>query len=71
MKNLKVKKIELINVSEEEEREVQVTLSNGTVVHIVPCYESWQQYGGTIDELQVTMPIAEEYNAWLHEWTDD
>ena len=45
--NVSVNKIELLNVDKVEDREVRVTLSNGTEIHIVPCYESWQQYGGT------------------------
>lgn len=49
-----------------EERFIDVRLNTGTVVVIEKCYESWQQYGGTEDELWVTMPIAEKYNGWLH-----
>ena len=64
--NVSVKKIELLNVDKVEDREVKVTLSNGTEIHIVACYESWQQYGGTRDELYVTANIAEQYNGWLH-----
>ena len=41
--NVSVNKIELLNVDKVEDREVKVTLSNGTEIHIVPCYESWQQ----------------------------
>ena len=64
--NVSVNKIELLNVDKVEDREVKVTLSNGTEVHIVACYESWQQYGGTTEELGLTVDIAERYNAWLH-----
>lgn len=64
--NVSVRKIELLNGDKVEEREVKVTLSNGTEIHIVPCYESWQQYGGTTEELRLTVVIAERYNAWLH-----
>ena len=46
--NVSVNKIELFNVDKVEDREVVVTLSNNTQIHIVACYESWQQYGGTI-----------------------
>lgn len=48
------------------EREVLVTLNNGTEIHIVPCHESWEQFGGTIDELYTTVDVAEAYNNWLH-----
>ena len=57
--NVSVNKIELLNVDKVEDREVKVTLSNGTEIHIVPCYESWEELGLTVD-------IAERYNAWLH-----
>lgn len=45
---------------------VQVGLSNGAVVKIVPCYEGWQQYNATVEEKKVAMPIAERFNDWLH-----
>ena len=32
----------------------------------VPCCESWEQFGGTTEELRVTVPVADRYNAWLH-----
>ena len=44
--NVSVKKIELLNVDKVEDREVKVTLSNGTQIYIVACHESWEQYGG-------------------------
>lgn len=47
-------------------RKIMVKLSNGTRITIEPCYESWEQYGGTTEELYITMPIAERYNGWLH-----
>lgn len=64
--NVSVKRIELLNVDKVEDGKVKVTLSNGTEVHIVACYESWQQYGGTTEELGLTVDIAERYNTWLH-----
>lgn len=48
-------------------REVLVTLDNGTVVHIGSCYESWQQWGGTTDELYATVDVADIMNGWLHD----
>lgn len=66
-KELKVRKIELLYVNQPNRRKVKVTLTNGTRIYIERCYESWQQYGGTIDELRVSQPIAEKYNEWLHE----
>ena len=64
--NVSVNKIELLNVDKVEDREVVVTLNNSTQIHIVACHESWEQYGGTIDEMKITAPIAEQYNGWLH-----
>ena len=66
MRDVKVSKIELRGVSRKEKRSVKATLTNGTGITIVPCYESWEQYGGTRDELYITVPVAERYNAWLH-----
>lgn len=62
----KVRKIELLYVNQPNRRKVKVTLTNGTRIYIESCYESWQQYGGTTEELYLTMPIAEKYNGWLH-----
>ena len=64
--NVSVKKIELLNVDKVEDREVKVTLSNGTQIYIVACHESWEPYGGCVEELKKTVDIAEKYNAWLH-----
>lgn len=64
----KIKKIELQYQDTISRRRVKVTLSNGHKVYIERCYESWEQYGGTIDDLRLTMPIAEKYNNWLHGW---
>ena len=66
-KELKVRKIELLYVNQPNRRKVKVTLTNGTRIYIERCYESLQQYCGTIDELRVSQPIAEEYNKWLHQ----
>ena len=65
-KETRIRKIELLFVSQPKRRKVKVTLSNNTWIYIESCYESWQQYGGTIDELRLTVPIAEKYNNWLH-----
>lgn len=64
--NVSVRKVELLNVDKVEDREVKVTLSNGTEIHIVACWEGWQQYGGTTEEHGLTVDIAERYNGWLH-----
>ena len=66
MGTLKIKKIELIGQNRPKNRKVKVTLTNGTKITIVPCCESWEQFGGTTEELYVTVPVADRYNAWLH-----
>ena len=66
MSTLKIKKIELIGQNRPKNRKVKVTLTNGTKITIVPCCESWEQFGGTTEELYVTVPMADKYNAWLH-----
>ena len=66
MNSLKIKKIELVGENRPKNRKVKVTLSNGTKITIVPCCESWEQFGGTTEELRVTVPVADRYNAWLH-----
>ena len=63
---MEVTEIKLLNANDVENRQVEVTLSNGTVIKIEKCYESWQQQGGTIEELGMTVDIAERYNNWLH-----
>lgn len=57
-----IEKVELLI----ENREVKVTMKSGSEIHIVACYNSWQQYGGLLEEEQATVPIAEKYNDWLH-----
>lgn len=63
---LKVKRIDFLYANQISRRKIKVTLSNKTVIYIESCYESWQQYGGTENELWLTVPIAEKYNNWLH-----
>ena len=66
-KELKVRKVELLYVNQPARRKVKVTLTNSTRIYIERSWESWQQYGGTLDECRVSMPYAEKYNEWLHE----
>jgi hypothetical protein len=66
MNNIKIKKIELLYQNQVSRRKIKVTLTNGTIIYIEKCYESWQQYGGTTDELRLTVPIADAFNDWLH-----
>ena len=42
--------------------EINFTLSNGTRITAQSCYESWQQWGGTTEELGLTVDRLEELN---------
>ena len=64
--NVRIKKIEKLYTNQPSRRKIKVTLTNGTRIYIEKCYESWEQYGGTVDELRLTVPVVEKYNAWLH-----
>ena len=66
METIYIKSISFIGENRKNKRKVKVKLSNKTTITIKSCYESWQQYGGTQDELWITVPIAEKYNEWLH-----
>lgn len=59
-------KVELLNDDNIDKREVKVTMKSGSEIHIVACHDSWEQYGGFLEEEQATVPIAEKYNDWLH-----
>lgn len=69
MREHKVTDIEIVN-RKKGEREVMCTLDNGTEIHIAECYESWEQWGGTTDELACTVDIADCINGWLHGYED-
>ena len=61
-----IEKIELLNVEDVKKREVIVTMKSGSKINIISCYESWQQYGGTLDEQWETVFVAKKFNKWLH-----
>lgn len=63
---IKIRRVEFLYVNQPSRRKIKVLLTNGARIYIEPCYESWEQYGGYKEELYITMPIAEKYNAWLH-----
>lgn len=64
--NIEIVDIDFLNEDDIPNREIIVTLSNDSEVHICACYESFQQWNGTIDELYITLPVAEGNNEWLH-----
>lgn len=61
-------KVKEINFTHDENggREVHVEMSNGEVVKIAPCYESWEQYNSNYNILSLTVDVAERVNGWLH-----
>jgi hypothetical protein len=61
-----VKKIEYLSENRKSKRALKITLSNKTVIRAMSCHESWEQWGGTTEELYITMPIVELHNDWLH-----
>ena len=71
---IKIVTVEFIDNKNPEERVVKAELSNGTIVHIESCYESYQQWvesGETCDNhwksiLWYTVHLAERVNGWLH-----
>lgn len=67
MKSNKIK-VKAINFTHDEDgdREVHVEMSNGELVKITSCYESWEQYNSYRDILSLTVDVAERVNGWLH-----
>jgi hypothetical protein len=61
-----IKSIAYLYERQPSKRQLKIRLSNGTTIRAESCCESWQQWGGTTDDLFITMPIVEEHNAWLH-----
>ena len=60
-----------IELADGQDRKILVELDNGAIITIKSCYESWQQYGGTENDLWMTIPVANAFNDWLHFLTDD
>jgi hypothetical protein len=61
-----IKSITYIGENRPSKRVLKFKLSNGAVIKAEGCHESWEQYGGTQEELYVTMPVVERHNDWLH-----
>ena len=61
-----IREIRLMNVSDIENRKVEVDLSNGTTVTIEALYEGFQQYNCNKIEAAITLSIAQKFNNWLH-----
>ena len=65
-KMIRIKSVKLIYGRCKADRKIKVELNTGATITIEALYESWRQYGGTEEELWVTLPTAEKYNGWLH-----
>lgn len=61
-----IKSITYLRENQPSRRQLKFRLSNGATIYAESCYESWQQWGGTQDELYITMPTVEAHNEWLH-----
>lgn len=66
-KEIKISRVELLYWSQPRRRKIKVHLSNGGCAYIERCWEAWEIYNATFAEKQVCLPIAEQYNDWLHE----
>lgn len=63
---VKIKSISFQYVNQPARRRVKVSMKSGNNIYIVPCHESWEQYGGFFEELQHTVDLADKCNGWLH-----
>lgn len=62
-----IKEIRFIFCDENKERRIQFVMQSGNVINATSCYDRYEQYGSAyIEELQLTSPIAEKFNGWLH-----
>lgn len=66
LEGVTIEKVQHLWANTVSRRQLKITLSNGTVIRADACHESWEQYGGTTDELRITQDIVERNNAWLH-----
>ena len=63
---VKIKRIDFQFRNQPARRRVKVTMKSGNKIYIIPCHESWEQYGGLLEELQKTSELADRCNGWLH-----
>ena len=62
----KVKEIRLLGYKAPERRKVEVLLSNGTTVTILPCSGGFEQTGGTQRDYALTVDIAWRFVGYLN-----
>lgn len=65
-KEIQITSITLLYVNNVSRRKIKVKLNTGSTIYISPCYESFIQSNGSFEEFNVTVPIAEKFNDWLH-----
>lgn len=64
---MEVIKIILNNGKDAKTREARIITDDGECVHVIPCYESWEQFNASrFETLQLTVDYAEKMNGWLH-----
>ena len=66
MRTAYIKSIQYLHERRPNARQLKIILSNGTTVRAEACWESWEQWGGTREELCITLPLVEQHNEWLH-----
>ena len=54
------------NVRGKDNRKIDVLLTNGTTVTILPCHGGFEQTGCTVEESRITVDIANKYVDWLN-----
>lgn len=59
-------KVEKVNENDKANRELKITMKSGSEIRVVPCHNSWEQYGGLLDEQWATVDVCNKYNDWLH-----
>ena len=62
--------ISLIGQNTPEERRIEILLSNGTTVKVIPCHGGFEQTSCTQREAAVTNDIAWRFVGWLNGWCD-
>lgn len=65
MTTAKIKSVSFINVEDIPNREVHATLTDGTIVKITACCESYEQYGATVEDYARTVALAQACIGYL------
>ena len=65
-----IEEVRFCNVRDKMNRRVEVLLTNGTVVKIIPTCAGFAQTECTVAEARVTVEIAQKFVGWLNGWCD-